>query len=60
MKHRQVKYFMAGDYQKLVTSINMFLDKDGSILVDIIPLPERELSCSVGICQALVIVEDTL
>lgn len=55
---RHVKYFMAGDYQRLVTSVNQFLDEDGSTLVNIIPLPQKELSYDTVLCQALVIVED--
>lgn len=55
---RHVKYFMAGDYQRLVTAVNQFLDKDGSTLVNIIPLPQKELSYDTILCQALVIVED--
>lgn len=55
---RSVKYFMAGDYQRLVTAVNQFLDKDRSTLVNIIPLPQKELSCDTILCQALVIMED--
>lgn len=49
---------MAGDYQRLVTAVNQFLDKDRSTLVNIIPLPQKELSYDTILCQALVIVED--
>ena len=55
---RHVKYFMAGDYQRLVTAVNQFLDEDGSTLVNIIPSPQKELSYDTVLCQALVIVED--
>lgn len=55
---RHVRYFMAGDYQRLVTAVNQFLDKDRSTLVNIIPLPQKELSYDTILCQALVIVED--
>lgn len=38
---RNVEYFMAGDYQRLVTAIDQFLNKNGNTLVNVIPLTTK-------------------